>query len=202
MLSADELKGLSAEAFQEARINVVCSCGHDQYVHTSHGNSFIGKVTYPCSDCPCVTYVEDPQSRQDRNVWQAEWQRRSEEERKKREAEIDALGAVDMLGFKIAVGDHVAWPTSAGRAVGMSVGQITKINWKDKRSGISGRMYTVQAKPLKAAYTGHYYSSTKWNPLTKKHEARPDGIPPVTIQKVQNILKIDIKLQDELDIDV
>lgn len=155
--------------------------------------------TTSCATCDCKEFAQSQESRQAQAVYQAEYAKWSQEQTEKRNAEIDAKGFCDMLGKTIAVGDTIAWPTSAGRAIGMTVGRITKINKKDKRNTHSGRNWTISAKPIKAAYDGHYYSKTKWNPETKQHEERDDGIPAVTIQKVQNVVKV--TLSDQMSFD-
>lgn len=123
----------------------------------------------------------------------AERAAKAREEQRKRDAAIDALGAHDLFGSPIEVGDSIAWPTSAGRAVGITVGIVTKVTFKETRNRISGRMYTVQAKPLKAGYSGHYSNkSFKKDRKTGKYVIMEKEISPVTIQKVQNIVKVEV----------
>jgi hypothetical protein len=108
-------------------------------------------------------------------------------------AAVDKLGAHDLFGQPLEVGDTIAWPTSAGRAVGITVGVVTKITWKDTRNRVSGRMYTVQARPLKAGYSGHYSNkSYTTDKATGKLVVTEKEISPVTIQKVQNIVKVEV----------
>jgi len=132
--------------------------------------------------------AEEPLRRKQREKQRKEWA----EEQRLANIALDKLGAHDLFKQPIEVGDTIAWPTSAGRAVGITVGRITKITWKDKRNSVSGRMYTVQARPLKAGYSGHY--SRKWDPVTKQYDDSAE-IAPVTIQKVQNIVKVEVPAQ-------
>lgn len=138
-------------------------------------------------------YRNDPTFKAAYDKQQDEDRAKYAEAQRKRNIAIDALGAHDLFGQPIEVGDSICWPTSAGRAVGITVGIVTKVTFKEKRNSISGRMYTVQAKPLKAGYSGHYSTKRyKKDRVTGKYIITEKEISPVTIQKVQNIVKVEI----------
>jgi hypothetical protein len=115
----------------------------------------------------------------------------------------DPSNPTDILDRPIAAGDYVAFPTMSGRSARLTVGQITKINY-NREIKIPGRYgtqkapcapqvaewYTVQIQPM---VTTSYY----W---TGRHEGEAPR--PVTIQKVENIIKLELnhvnnKIADE-----
>lgn len=122
----------------------------------------------------------------------------------------DAKNPTDLLDRPIQEGDYVVWPTSAGRAVGISVGVIEKINFKSgdgKCPQHAATSYTVRVKPLKAGAKYHYTRQEEYVPAGflgkdgKRHYFRDigAGVKPVTVQKVNNIVKLETPTQVEDD---
>lgn len=102
----------------------------------------------------------------------------------------DPNNPTDLLGRSIEVGDFVAFPTLSGRSAVTTVGRIDKINFKAKVPGKyntwmdvgqgSAEKYTVRIQPMVS--TGYYWSG----------ESTGEPPRPVTIQKVENIVKLDV----------
>lgn len=97
----------------------------------------------------------------------------------------------DMLGARIAEGDYLVWPVGHGRANGVSVGRLLKINYMHDTPAYphhGGRYvrrdtphgahhYTLRLQPL--VTTGYYWTS------------RDGDLPkPVTIQIVGKVVRL------------
>lgn len=117
----------------------------------------------------------------------------------------------DMLGQPIAEGDYVSWPISIGRSVGMSVGEIVRINFKHKNPDypfkssaseyVNGAQqgalhYTLSLRPL--ITTGHYHEQTEYIPQgfvdehgrTRHFKPTGKGVRPVTLRHVGKVLRL------------
>lgn len=124
----------------------------------------------------------------------------------------DPNNPTDLMGRPLDVGDYVAWGISRGSSgVAMSVGRIERINftrpkieydWEGKPYEGSknepccpphAKRYTVAIKPLST--TSYYHSAKVYDPsrpVGERFQKNPEGIKTVTIQKVENLVKVEL----------